>query len=135
MQRWKLMASETLTFNTFVVPGSNSATVEFSTLPPMDFSKRLQYLIKYPHGCVEQTTSGVFPQLYLADIFDIKYEKKQEIQSNIENGIKRLGNFQRPNGGMSYWIGERTANDWGTSYAGHFMIEAEKKGLCPSADF
>lgn len=120
--------SETLTFKTFGVAGSNSATVEFSTLPPMDFSKRLQYLIKYPHGCVEQTTSGVFPQLYLADIFDLKYEKKQEIQSNIKNGIKRLGNFQRPNGGMSYWIGERTANDWGTSYAGHFMIEAEKKG-------
>ncbi len=121
-------ASETLNFKTFGVPGSNSAIVEFSTLPPMDFSKRLHYLIKYPHGCVEQTTSGVFPQLYLTDIFDLNYEKRQEIQSNIENGIKRLGNFQRPNGGMSYWIGEQTANDWGTSYAGHFMIEAEKKG-------
>ncbi|MGC1471977.1 MAG: MG2 domain-containing protein [Psychroserpens sp.] len=122
-------ASETLKFRTFGVAGTNSATVEFSTLPPMDFSKRLQYLIKYPHGCVEQTTSGVFPQLYLNDIFDLKYEKKQDIQSNIENGIKRLGNFQRPNGGMSYWIGEQTANDWGTSYAGHFLIEAEKKGF------
>jgi len=122
-------SSENLEFKTFGVPGSNSATVEFSTLPPMDFSKRLQYLIKYPHGCVEQTTSGVFPQLYLSDIFDLKYERKQEIQSNIENGIKRLGNFQRPNGGMSYWMGENTANDWGTSYAGHFMIEAEKKGF------
>jgi uncharacterized protein YfaS (alpha-2-macroglobulin family) len=30
---------------------------------------------------------------------------------------------------LSYWIGENTANDWGTSYAGHFMIEAEKKGF------
>ena len=122
-------AIEVLEFSTFGVPGTNSATVEFSTLPPMDFSKRLQYLIRYPHGCVEQTTSGVFPQLYLYDIFDLKYEKKQKIQSNIENGIKRLGNFQRPNGGLSYWIGENTANDWGTSYAGHFMIEAEKKGF------
>ncbi|WP_033957163.1 alpha-2-macroglobulin family protein [Psychroserpens jangbogonensis] len=122
-------AIEVLEFSTFGVPGTNSATVEFSTLPPMDFSKRLQYLIRYPHGCVEQTTSGVFPQLYLNDIFDLKYEKKQKIQSNIENGIKRLGNFQRPNGGLSYWIGENTANDWGSSYAGHFMIEAEKKGF------
>ena len=122
-------ASETLEFKTFGVPGTNTATVEFSTLPPMDFSKRLQYLIQYPHGCVEQTTSSVFPQLYLSDIFDLKYEKKQQIQSNIENGIRRLGNFQRPNGGMSYWIGENTANDWGTSYAGHFLIEAEKKGF------
>ena len=121
-------ASETLELSTFGVPGSNSATVEFSTMPPMDFSRRLQYLVQYPHGCVEQTTSSVFPQLFLNDIFDLPLKKKQEIQSNIQNGIKRLGHFQRPNGGMSYWIGENTANDWGTSYAGHFMIEAEKKG-------
>ncbi|WP_411894122.1 alpha-2-macroglobulin family protein [Winogradskyella sp. A2] len=116
-------------FSTFGVSGTNSATIEFSTLPPMDFTKRLGYLIRYPHGCVEQTTSSVFPQLYLADIFDLTDQKKGQIQSNIENGIKRLGQFQQPSGGMSYWIGENSANDWGTSYAGHFMIEAEKKGF------
>ncbi|WP_452220106.1 alpha-2-macroglobulin family protein [Lacinutrix salivirga] len=121
-------ATKNLDFSTFGVPGTSSAVVEFSTMPPMDFSRRLQYLVQYPHGCLEQTTSGVFPQLYLADIFDFNFKKKQEIESNIKNGIKRLGNFQRPNGGMSYWMGEQAANDWSTSYAGHFMIEAEKKG-------
>jgi len=120
--------TQTVEFSTFGVAGTNSATVEFSTMPPMDFSRRLQYLIQYPHGCLEQTTSSVFPQLFLSDIFDLTYDKKQDIQSNIEKGIKRLGHFQQPNGGMSYWLGESTANDWGTSYAGHFMIEAEKKG-------
>jgi uncharacterized protein YfaS (alpha-2-macroglobulin family) len=122
-------AKQTIDFSTFGVPGTNSATVEFSTLPPMDFTGRLEYLIRYPHGCVEQTTSSVFPQLFLADIFDLTYEKKQQVQQNIENGIKRLGHFQQANGGLSYWIGENSANDWGTSYAGHFMIEAEKKGF------
>ncbi len=121
-------ANQSINFSTFGVPGSNTASVEFSTLPPMDFSKRLQYLIRYPHGCVEQTTSSVFPQLFLSDIFDLKYDKKQSIQANIEQGIKRLGNFQKSHGGLSYWSGEHAANDWGTSYAGHFMIEAEKKG-------
>ncbi|WP_298492974.1 MG2 domain-containing protein [uncultured Algibacter sp.] len=121
-------ASETLDFTTFGVAGTNAATIEFSTLPPMDFSRRLQYLIQYPHGCVEQTTSSVFPQLFLADIFDLTYDKKKQIQTNVENGIKRLGHFQRAHGGLSYWIGEQSANDWGTSYAGHFMLEAEKKG-------
>ncbi|GAB1856082.1 MG2 domain-containing protein [Flavobacteriaceae bacterium MHTCC 0001] len=120
--------SETLEFSTFGVPGTNTATVEFSTLPPMDFTRRLEYLIRYPHGCVEQTTSSVFPQLFLEDIFDLTFEKKQKIHDNVEKGIKRLGHFQRPHGGLSYWIGEPSANDWGTSYAGHFMIEAEKKG-------
>jgi uncharacterized protein YfaS (alpha-2-macroglobulin family) len=64
----------------------------------------------------------------LADIFDLTHKKKQEIQKNIENSIMRLDHFQNANGGLSYWIGESRANDWGTSYAGHFMIKAEKKG-------
>jgi len=122
-------AKQNIQFSTFGVSGTNSASVEFSTLPPMDFNKRLKYLIRYPHGCLEQTTSSVFPQLFLTDIFDLTDQKKQEIQNNIENGIKRLGQFQQPSGGMSYWIGENSANDWSTSYAGHFMIEAEKKGF------
>ena len=122
------VGTQTIDFNTFGVKGTNTATVEFSTLPPMDFSRRLQYLIQYPHGCVEQTTSSVFPQLYLADIFDLSENKKQQMRENIKNGVKRLGHFQVPNGGLSYWRGQNTANDWGTSYAGHFMIEAEKKG-------
>jgi len=127
----ELQANSNQTFNitTFGVPGSNSATVEFSTLPPMDFTKRMEYLIRYPHGCVEQTTSSVFPQLFLADIFDLTPQKKTQVQQNIENGINRLGRFQNSSGGLGYWMGENTANDWGTSYAGHFMIEAEKKGF------
>ena len=120
--------TETINIESFGIKGSNVAEIEFSTLPPMDFTGRLQYLIQYPHGCVEQTTSSIFPQLYLGEIFDLPLLKKQEMTKNIKNGIERLGNFQTFNGGLSYWIGQNTANDWGTSYAGHFMIEAEKKG-------
>ncbi|WP_228054812.1 alpha-2-macroglobulin family protein [Kordia antarctica] len=127
--------AKTLNFDTFGVAGTNAAVVEFSTLPPMDFTSRMEYLIQYPHGCIEQTTSSVFPQLYLNDIFDITTSKKQQIESNIEKGIKRLAHFQRPNGGLSYWIGENRTNEWGTSYAGHFMIEAEKKGYILPLNF
>jgi uncharacterized protein YfaS (alpha-2-macroglobulin family) len=77
---------------------------------------------------VEQTTSAVFPQLYLADIMDVDANKKAEIQRNINAGIQKLGNFQLSNGGLSYWQGNNYVDDWATSYAGHFLIEAEKKG-------
>jgi len=120
--------SKTIDFKTFGVEGTNTAEIEFSTLPPMNFTKRLHYLIRYPHGCVEQTTSSIFPQLYLTDIFDLTFEKKKSIENNVKNGIKKLAHFQRPNGGLSYWSGQNNVNDWGTSYAGHFMIEAEMKG-------
>ena len=118
----------TIDFSTFGVEGTNEAVLQLSSMPPIDFDRRLDYLIRYPHGCVEQTTSSVFPQLYLTDLFDLSSQKKDEIEANIRRGIKRLGFFQRPNGGLSYWIGEGSTNDWGSTYAGHFMIEAEKKG-------
>lgn len=124
----KNQQTQEIYLTTFGVEGSNSASVEFSTLPPMDFSKRMEYLIHYPHGCVEQTTSGAFPQLFMEDIFDLSFNKKQEIEENIKHAIDRLNNFQTTSGGLSYWPGNTEADEWGTNYAGHFMLEAKKKG-------
>jgi uncharacterized protein YfaS (alpha-2-macroglobulin family) len=121
-------ASQTINLETFGITGTNTAEIEFSTLPPMNFNGRMKYLIRYPHGCVEQTTSGAFPQLFLTDIFDVPSDKKKRIQQNIDRGIKRLGSFQKPGGGFSYWPGQNYVNDWGTTYAGHFLLEAEKRG-------
>jgi uncharacterized protein YfaS (alpha-2-macroglobulin family) len=121
--------TQTINFETFGVAGSNHAILEVSTIPSINFSGRLEYLIQYPHGCVEQTTSSVFPQLFLNDLFDLSSEKRAQVQKNIEKGIERLGNFQKANGGLSYWMGENNVSDWGTSYAGHFMLEASKKGF------
>ncbi|KGO87205.1 membrane protein [Flavobacterium rivuli WB 3.3-2 = DSM 21788] len=118
----------TINWASFGVTGTNKARLEVSSFPPMDFNRRLDYLIQYPHGCVEQTTSSVFPQLYLADIADVDATRKSKIQRNVTAAIQRLGQFQVASGGFAYWPGNPEADDWGTSYAGHFFIEAEKKG-------
>lgn len=128
-------SSKTVSWKTFGVAGSNKARIEVSSMPSINFNGRLQYLIQYPHGCVEQTTSSVFPQLYLNDIADIDANRKSLIQKNVTAGIARLGGFQLANGGMSYWPGAGTADDWGSSYAGHFLIEAEKKGYVLPINF
>src|SRR5690606_38034544 len=86
--------SKTMSVNTFGVAGTNTARIEFSTLPPMNFNGRMQYLIQYPHGCLEQITSGAFPQLFLTDIFDINSTRKKQIQQNVEGTIKRAGAYQ-----------------------------------------
>ncbi len=128
-------STKTISWKTFGVPGSNKARLEVSSMPTINFNGRLQYLIQYPHGCVEQTTSSVFPQLYLNDIADIDANRKALIQKNVTAGINRLGGFQLANGGMSYWQGEGIADDWGSSYAGHFLLEAEKKGYVLPINF
>ncbi|UII21103.1 alpha-2-macroglobulin family protein [Fulvivirga ligni] len=115
-------------FEVVGMPGTNMATLEVSNLPPLNLKKRLSYLLRYPYGCVEQTTSSVFPQLYLSDLVELDDKQKLEVERNVRAGIERLKRFQRSDGGFSYWPGADDSNSWGSSYAGHFLIEAEKKG-------
>lgn len=108
--------------------GTNTGTLEVSAIPPINLEQRLSYLIQYPHGCIEQTTSSVFPQLYLSDLMQLDEERKTRIQSNIEAGIRRLQTFQTAEGGFSYWPGDNAPSEWGSNYAGHFLLEAQARG-------
>lgn len=113
--------------------GSNSAILEISSLPPINLGQRMKYLLQYPYGCIEQTTSSVFPQLYLDQVKMLTEGEKSAIQVNVRAGIERLKSFQQRDGGFSYWPGAENADSWATTYAGHFLIEAEAKGyLVPS---
>ncbi|WP_420580522.1 alpha-2-macroglobulin family protein [Reichenbachiella sp.] len=108
--------------------GTNGGLIELSSLPSLNLEQRLRYLIRYPHGCIEQTTSSVFAQLYLEEFVALSDERKKQIASNINAAIQRMSSFQTVNGGMSYWPGQVEESDWGTNYAGHFLLEAKKKG-------
>lgn len=119
------------------IAGTNSATLEVSGLPPLNLESRLRYLIQYPHGCLEQTTSAVFPQLRLGKLVKLEASRQREIEDNIRAGIERLRFFQRANGSFAYWQGgsggfDNAASDayslWSTTYASHFLIEAERAG-------
>ncbi|WP_372774854.1 alpha-2-macroglobulin [Mangrovibacterium sp.] len=108
--------------------GTNTAQLELSTIPPIDLSRRLSYLLRYPHGCIEQTTSGAFPQLLLDRLTTISGEQKQEVETNIRNALNQFTRFQTSDGGFAYWPGGRHVTGWGTNYAGHFMLKAEEAG-------
>jgi alpha-2-macroglobulin len=115
----------------FKLPGmenTNSAMLEVSGIPPIDAGRRLRYLLQYPHGCIEQITSVAFAQLYLTDVLDLDAKTKAAIENHIKSGISKLSTFQLSGGGFSYWPGEQQISSWGSSYAGHFLLEAEKKG-------
>lgn len=108
--------------------GTNEGTLELSTLPPLNLEERLSYLTRYPYGCIEQTISAAFPQLYVDNLIQLEEEDKKRIQENIEATINKLKNFQTSEGGFSYWPGENNANQWVTNYAGHFLLEAKAQG-------
>jgi hypothetical protein len=125
-QQWKTIAAP------IGVAATSTAVVEISSVPSMNLQKRLNYLIQYPHGCIEQTTSAIFPQLVLNQLADLDDYKKAQVEKDIKAGIAKLQNFQRPDGGFSYWPGGNESDEWGSNYAGHFLVEAQNSGYLVS---
>ena len=114
--------------------GSNNATISILRRPNLNIKSRLEWLIVYPYGCIEQTVSSAFPQLFLKDFIKDSKENNKEIDENINAAIKRLRKFLTPSGGFSYWPGESEPSIWGTNYAGHFLVEADKLGYDVPSD-
>ncbi len=115
------------------VAGANYAAIEVSASLPLNLNHRLDYLVNYPHGCIEQTTSAAFPQIYLHKLVDLSQEKLNQTQSNVNRTIRELvSRFQNSDGGFRYWPSNQHSNQWATNYAGHFLIEARKQGYSVS---
>jgi len=112
----------------FGFKGTNEATLEFSQVGKVNFDERIRFLIQYPYGCAEQTTSVAFAQLYLPKVVDLSAPMIKKTEDHVRDGIDRLIRLQSGDGGFMYWPGARTVDDWITSYAGHFLLEAMKTG-------
>jgi alpha-2-macroglobulin len=116
-------------FAPFGMEGTNSAKVEVSSLPSVNLEKRLSYLTGYPHGCTEQITSAAFPQLYLKELYAGDAKVVEASAKNVQQAIHQISTRQMTGGGLALWPGSAFQPDmWVTSYAGHFMIEAGRKG-------
>lgn len=128
--RARVAPGETWThdFTPHGLPGTNRATLEVSSVPPLNLSQRLEYLIRYPHGCLEQVTSAAFPQLYLPRLLVLDSDQRERTGANIQRAVDRLRGYQLADGSFAYWPGAASVNDWSTSYAGHFLLEARRLG-------
>ena len=110
------------------MPGTNETILEVSGIPPLNLGKRLRYLIRYPHGCIEQTTSAAFPQLYVGKLLEMSTADQNRAANNVKAAISKINRYQRTDGSFSYWPGGNYYSDYGSNYAGHFLLEAKKAG-------
>jgi len=105
--------------------------ISLSPFAMINFGHSLRFLLTYPHGCIEQTTSKVFPLLYFSDIAKITEPalfKDRSADYFIQEGITKLRSMQMANGAFTYWPGAGRESEWGSIYATHFLVEARKAG-------
>ncbi len=112
-------------------PGEVKAELMVSGSPYLRMTAGLQYLLRYPYGCVEQTSSGVLPLAALKESVAkglIPGISGAETDKFIRPGIDRLFSMQTSAGGFGYWPGDRTPHYWGSIYALTALTRAKLAG-------
>lgn len=114
------------------MPGTETCQLTTSGFPVIQFSGSLQYLLGYPYGCIEQTTSRVFPLLFFKEMAlaaEPGIFQGNSVEYFLEEGINRISNMQLATGSFAYWPGGTEPSEWGSIYATHFLVEARKAGF------
>jgi uncharacterized protein YfaS (alpha-2-macroglobulin family) len=113
------------------VPGSERTTLWVTTNPYGQSFAHLSYVVRYPYGCIEQTSSTLRPLLYAGSLLqtaDPALAASAPIPDMIAKGVDRLFSMQTSQGGFAYWQGGTTPTGWGTAYATHVLLDARDAG-------
>jgi uncharacterized protein YfaS (alpha-2-macroglobulin family) len=117
--------------------GTESYDIWASGKPDIQLGGSLEWLLRYPYGCCEQTVSTCFPLLYVADLATrIRPGGLGDVDVSqwISAGVIRLLTMQRESGGFALWPDSRREELWAGLYAVHFLIEAKKSGYAVPED-
>lgn len=118
-------------FNPRLRKGRGDISVTLSNSRLVEASDALDYLLKYPYGCVEQTTSSLLPWLSTQRVRGALPgldKSEEEIAGTVSKGVKRLLSMQTSDGGLGYWPGARESVLWGSAYGGMALALAGKNG-------
>ncbi|MBS2015610.1 MAG: hypothetical protein JST00_22170 [Deltaproteobacteria bacterium] len=97
-----------------------------------ELGQRLLYLQGYPHGCLEQTTSGLLPLLAAQNLIPwtgVIDQGEDERKKRVAAGVKRLASMKLMSGGLSMWPGGNEVHLYGTIYAARALLLAKKMGI------
>lgn len=112
--------------------GTGKVEVSFSNSRLIEAADGLEYLLKYPYGCVEQTTSSLIPWLstqQLRKVMPPLDKSPEHVASVTGKAIDRLFSMQTSDGGLGYWPGSNQSVLWGSAYAGVAIALAQQQGL------
>jgi uncharacterized protein YfaS (alpha-2-macroglobulin family) len=112
-------------------PADFKAHLMLSTTNWSKIAPGLKYLLRYPYGCIEQTSSGVIPLGWLRGLVksgNIPGITEPRVDKFLKRGVERLLSMQTTSGGFAYWPGETNPSWWGTMYATFALITAKEGG-------
>ncbi len=92
----------------------------------------IERLARYPYGCVEQTMSGLYPDIIIKmllkekGMLDKEFEKK--LDDMVAKGLQRIYSFRHSDGGWGWWKDDAT-NEFMTAYVLFGLAKAKQAGF------
>lgn len=116
--------------NPALLEGEGSMQVSVSTSRLSEAKDALDYILKYPYGCVEQTTSATMPWLALGGYQTLFPDlvSADKTKDAVQKGVNRLLQMTTDEGGLSYWPGGSEPSFWGSAYGGLLLLRARDAG-------
>jgi uncharacterized protein YfaS (alpha-2-macroglobulin family) len=115
-----------------LLDGDGFIDLEMARSPLVEAAGSIDFLLHYPYGCVEQTTSSLIPWCSVKDLKSVipAFSKfsDQKVAKTIQAGADRLVSMQLKDGSFSYWPGSTDSVDWATPYAGLGLLLAAEAG-------
>ncbi|MCB9308682.1 MAG: hypothetical protein H6567_01325 [Lewinellaceae bacterium] len=125
--------TKTINMNPHGFLDAYTATASIGGLKIPDFIKYADELIQYPYGCLEQTTSIAFSQLYLDKVLKLSPFQNRERSEHLQAAINKIRRFQNSDGSFNYWD-DGHYDAWADIYAGYFLIEAQSLNVITKSE-
>lgn len=117
-------------FNPAVLEGDGALQVSVSTSRLYEARDALDYILTYPYGCAEQTTSATIPWLALGGYQTLFPEllSAGKTKDAVQHGVNRLLQMTTDEGGLAYWAGGTEPSLWASGYGGFALLRARDAG-------
>lgn len=106
--------------------------VSLSRRPPIPFADALRGLIDYPYGCLEQTSSRLWPLVWLGSEggkrLPVRQMSEFERHDAITAGFARLSAMQQASGHFSFWPGDSWEQPMLTPHVADLLLSAREQG-------
>jgi uncharacterized protein YfaS (alpha-2-macroglobulin family) len=118
------------------IPGASRLIVRIAPSILGQLLDGVEGLLQLPHGCFEQTSACVYPNLLVLDYLRKSERGSAEVLRRAENylnlGYQRLLTFQRPGGGFDWWGNDQPVL-WLTALGLHEFSAMAKVGCVDPA--
>lgn len=104
-----------------IIPGSESAVFKIYLNPLEPILNGLERIIRQPHGCFEQLTSSVYPNIYALKIIEEseRTDENQKLEAKakrfMKSGYRKMAAYEVRGGGFE-WFGGPPASIYLTAF-------------------